>query len=100
MERLQVCLGQSRRRRHPDAQRVDLLAAEMNLVVQMRPRCHAAHSDIADHLALAYPRALVETAGECVEMPVSRGVLLVMRDFDVVAVAGRAAGKTHHPLPR
>src|SRR4051812_27788204 len=70
----------------------------MNFVMEMRPGRHAGHADIADDLSLAHPRALMQSARKGAQMAVSRGILLVVRELDVVAVAGRSAGKTDDPI--
>src|SRR5207249_4290220 len=97
-ESLEIAVRETDGCGHPDAQRIDLRALIMHLVMEVWTGRHAAHPDIADHLALTHPLAFMQAAGEGAQMAVGGGVLRAVLDFDVVAVARDPAGAGHDAI--
>src|SRR5690606_3551094 len=73
-----------------DARRIDLLAVDQHLVMQVRPGGAAGGADAADDLTLADALALVHV--DAVHMRIGRGVAVGMLDAHILAVAAVPAG--------
>jgi len=70
-----------------DAQRIDLFAIDMDLVVKVRAGGISGAADIADDLSLADPGAGGYAAVDAAEMRIGRRMPTVMADADVSSIA-------------
>src|SRR5574340_655276 len=87
LERGHVFMADGRRIRQGDAQRVTLLAVDLEFVVQVRAAGQTGHADITDHVALCHALAAVQSLGKARQMPVDGGEAALVADRNEVAVA-------------
>src|SRR5690242_3989857 len=81
-----------------ELQRIDGLAVEQNLVVQMRARRAARRADIADHVAAL--DSLADADGIARQVAESRRDAIAVRDFDAIPVVAVVRGQLYRAVGR